>query len=641
MKLSRSVVVAAAILGIAAALGRSTAGQGVSQPQTSRDVRQQPPAVGGIIAGTLVTADSGRAVRRARVSLSSPDQRVARSVSTDDQGRFSFGDLPAGQYTLSASRPGWLDVTYGQKRPGSGRPGTPIQLATAQKLDSITLAIPRGGILTGVVTDEQGEPAFGVQVRALRYVMRSGERTLVGAGSASTDDRGIYRITSLLPGEYVVVAAARLDPEAAVAEELKARLVSITSFARARGDEMVVGDMVVKGPPPGPETTGPATGYAPVYYPGTVQMSAATSITLDVSEERASVDLPMQLVPMARISGVLIGDGTVPAGAEVRLIDNSVSIPGMSVRTTRTTPKGEFSFGDVPPGNYTLLARATVRDPAGEVKVAGFVDMPDAGKRIEVEWTAASGGGRGGAYFASASGASQTRWAMADVSVAGQDLANLGLTLQSGMTVSGSVSLETPPTNPADITRIRVSLMPLGQTMSAVEMAPVSVDANGRFTVRGVTPGKYRVSATGAPGGLALGSAIFAGNDALDTLLEVKPGDDVTGGVLKFSSTTTELSGAIQDSSGQPTSDYTIIVFTAEDRFWTPQSRRIQATRTATDGRFVFRGLPPGDYRLIAITDVEPGRWYDPAFLRELVGASMPLKLAEGERRVQDVRVGR
>jgi hypothetical protein len=70
-----------------------------------------------------------------------------------------------------------------------------------------------------------------------------------------------------------------------------------------------------------------------------------------------------------------------------------------------------------------------------------------------------------------------------------------------------------------------------------------------------------------------------------------------------------------------------------------PGARRIQATRPATDGRFSFRSLPAGDYRLVAVTDIETGQWFDPAFLRPLLGASIGITLAEGEQKIQDIRI--
>src|SRR5262249_42950366 len=151
---------------------------------------------------------------------------------TDDRGGFTFTNLPAGEFTISASKPGYLESIFGQKRAGSGRPGTPVQLAAGQKLDHLSLQIPRGGVITGTILDEQGDPAFGVNVRALRYAMRTGERVLQSAAGAQTDDRGIYRITGLLPGEYVISATSRdadsqdadikVQMEAVAAEKMKA-----------------------------------------------------------------------------------------------------------------------------------------------------------------------------------------------------------------------------------------------------------------------------------------------------------------------------------------------------------------------------------------------------------------------------------
>ena len=68
---------------------------------------------------------------------------------------------------------------------------------------------------------------------------------------------------------------------------------------------------------------------------------------------------------------------------------------------------------------------------------------------------------------------------------------------------------------------------------------------------------------------------------------------------------------------------------------------RIQATRPTTGGRFNFAGLPAGEYRMAAVSDVEPGTWFDPAFLRQLLNASIPVSLAEGQTRTQDLKVAR
>jgi hypothetical protein len=113
----------------------------------------------------------------------------------------------------------------------------------------------------------------------------------------------------------------------------------------------------------------------------------------------------------------------------------------------------------------------------------------------------------------------------------------------------------------------------------------------------------------------------------------------VTGASVIFTDRTQSLSGTVQDVTGRPTSDFTIIVFPAQNQYWTPLSRRIVSSRPSTDGRFNFPSLPAGDYRLTAVTDVEPGEWYDPAFLAQLLPVSIPVTVAEGERKVQDIRL--
>ena len=59
-------------------------------------------------------------------------------------------------------------------------------------------------------------------------------------------------------------------------------------------------------------------------------------------------------------------------------------------------------------------------------------------------------------------------------------------------------------------------------------------------------------------------------------------------------------------------------MFPANKAYWVPQSRRILSTRPGSDGHFKFPNLPAGDYLIAAVTDVEQGEWYDPAFLAQL-----------------------
>jgi hypothetical protein len=114
--------------------------------------------------------------------------------------------LPAGRYTLTVNKPAFLRVAYGAKR--YDRPGTPITLKEGAQLTDITMRMPRGAVLGGVISDENGQPAFGVSVRVMQVRVQNGERTFVPVASGNmnevTDDRGTYRFFGLPPGEFVV-----------------------------------------------------------------------------------------------------------------------------------------------------------------------------------------------------------------------------------------------------------------------------------------------------------------------------------------------------------------------------------------------------------------------------------------------------
>jgi len=616
-----------------------------------RDTAAQTTLGTASVTGRVVIDGVGTPVRRARVSLAAPELRGGRSVITDDQGRFSFQALPTGRYTLTASKSGYVDIAYGAKR--AGRPGTPVQLAEGQTLSDLTIAMPRGGVLTGVVVDEYGEPAPGTPVRALRYVMQTGERRLQQAGQDQTDDRGMYRIFQLQPGDYIVNAIPRNQNTGDVRQVLATEVASLMQQLQAGGGDptgALVNAVSGQGGQVGArlaqlqqqmatveQTQGLA--YAPVYYPGTTTAEAAVTVTLNAGEERGGVDFRLELVPTSRVGGIVVGQsGALPPATQVALVprraDGMPSIPGLGNNMARVGGDGRFNFDNVTPGDYSLQARATVRDTTATTPTGGR-------------------GGRGGQ-----GPVVQVLWAAADVSVGGQPLPDIVLNLQNGMTVSGQVRFEGTSPPPSDLSQVQVLLTPRGaQAFEIGGMPPAQVDAGGRFSIPGVAPGRYSLSAALTGGGgrggggrgiaappatssqWALQSALYNGQDLLDFPIDLGPNQSLQNVLLTYSDKVQQLTGTIQDTSGRPTSDFTIIVFPSDQRFWVPQSRRISATRPGTDGRFTFRGLPQGDYRLTAVTDVEPGEWFDPAFLTQLSSVSIPIALSEGENKVQDIRL--
>src|SRR5205814_1639678 len=163
----------AAVVAIAAGPTAQTQRPGPQQP--SRDTpaqrRDQTPTT-GLIAGRVLAADTGRPVKRARVFATAAELPGGRGVLTDDAGLFQLVELPAGRYTLSVSKSGFVSLAYGQRRPLQA--GTPLQLAEGQEIKDIDFRLPRGSVIAGHVYDETGDPMPGVLVRVLRYQYQQG-----------------------------------------------------------------------------------------------------------------------------------------------------------------------------------------------------------------------------------------------------------------------------------------------------------------------------------------------------------------------------------------------------------------------------------------------------------------------------------
>ena len=601
------------------------AGALLNAEQTARDAQVGSPGpTKASIAGTVVAADTGRAVRRAAVTLAGGTPRFVRSAQTDDQGAFSFPNLPPGEYTISAMKGGYIDSIYGQKQPGSGRAGTPVRLAEGQQLTRLPLPLARGGVITGTVLDEAGEPAFGISVTALRWVMQSGERGVNRVSSAVTDDRGVYRLHSLVPGDYLVSAAPGGTNIGLVFNEgityqkvigaLESSVIDGTSLRLRLADSEA---------PAAPASSG----FTRVFYPGTTLGSAAATVTIGPGEERSGVDISMQIVPLARIAGVVISPTGPVNGASVQLSEQTGLRFG-GLRTARTDNAGRFVFDGVPPGQYTLATKATAKgapqlEASGREAAAFLASIDDAGKVQAV---------------AKAISAVAPLWATSDISVDGRNQTDVQLILQPGLTVSGQVTVEAGGQS-TSLSRMTVNLQAVGALGDFTQTNPSPVDANGQFTIRGVTPGLYRLAvAAGLPAGYVLQSAVFGGQDILDVPMEIDGSRNVTGGAVTLSTRSTEVTGVLRDTSNQPAPGFTVIVFPAEERLWVPLARRIQAVRPSTDGRYQFRNLPAGDYRLIAVPDVEPGRWFDPTYLRSLAGFAL-FTLTQGGRHVQDFQI--
>lgn len=534
-----------------------------------------------IVTGVVVADDNGRPVGRALVTVKGVAPAFAAVASTDADGRFALTGLPAGDITMTATKTTYLTAYFGAHDPIRG-PAVPVTIATGAPLD-VKLRLIRGAVIAGVVTGTTGRPQAGTLVSANLSRLVGGTRRLVGGPvghGGLTDDKGRYRIWGLAPGEYVVQATP----------------IDAQSSARAIGDV----DLQAAGTTP----TMREVRFAPVYYPGAIDASEAAVVPLQAAQERDGIDVALRPIATADVRGVLTGIDGQPAGQATVALDGA-----LDHFTTISDSGGRFAFRSVAPGRFALTAR-----------------------------------GSGRPQTSSSTPSAEDLWAWLDISVSGDSLDNLALSLQRGMTAAGRIVFE--GSSQVNAAQAVVTLTPAGDRTGTAKASQGHATADGRFTISDLAPGTYAIRAayTGSagPSGPWLAKSVLSqGQDLLDGTLSVAPGQDVTDVSVVFSDRQTELRGTFYDSAGHPVPGYDVVVFATDRRFWTPGSRRVQHLLLGRDGHFDFDNLPAGDYLLAAVTHADADDLADPDWLDAVAPLALHVTLADGEHKTQDIRLGR
>ena len=550
----------------------------------------------GRLRGRITAADTGAIVRRAQVRISSQDIGT-KTAFTDAQGRYEFRELPAGRFNLSVSKSGFVTMQYGQTRPFES--GKQIELAEAQVLEKADVSLPRGSAVSGRILDEFGEPVSDASVTAMRLQYTSGKRRLVPSGRPSTtNDLGYFRVFGLPPGDYFLSASVRTL------------------------DSMVM-DMLGGASAGGPTGSNSNSGYAATFYPGTPNAAEAQRLSLAVGQE-LQVDLQMQPVRLAKISGTAAqSDGKPMANAMVMLIPTMREAIGMMPAASRTDKDGNFTLTNVAPGDYS-------------VQVQSLVALMNAATQV---MSMMSGGE---SKDPAPSKPMEREFAVANVTVAGEDISGLTINGTRGARATGKVIFEGDPKPTEPLTSLRMIAVPtdidnMGANASAFGMA--SVKENGTFEIDGLAGGRV-FQFMNPPKGWVLKRVSYENDDITDRGHDFKPGEELEGFEIVMTRRTQRVSGKVTTDSGEAAKEYTVVAFAEDQQKWTlPSTRWIASARPDQDGRFEMTQLPAGKYLAVAVEYVAQGEWNDPEWLARAAKNATRFTVEDGGTATLDLKL--
>lgn len=556
-----------------------------AQPQGPPGGQPVKPAELGSIEGTVMKVTDGLPLKKARVMLRRAEGRATPvSATTDADGKFAMREVPPGRYRMFVERNGYARQEYGQR--SANRPGSVITIGAGQKMRDVLFRMTPAAAVAGRVFDEDGEPVPYVAVQVLRHSYVRGQRQLIPAGSASTNDLGEFRIFGLPSGRYYVSATP-----------------AGSGFIMAGGGGGAVGRvMMIAGELAGRAGGGRAAAadaeeesYASTYYPGTIDPARATPLEIKAGDEVLGMDLTL-------------------------ILQRTFSVRGRVANSMDTRSRGEASVFLMPreAGARAFMGmrnRATV-DENGEFEITGVAPGP-----YNVTAMLFSEG--------------QAYTARQPIDVGQGHIEGVNLLIAPGVDIPGTARLD----GNVDFSggNVRVMLTPPDESFTFGSFGNTTIGADGTFALKNVSPGDYVVRLSNLPADAYLKEARLGSDDVLEGRLTIPAGRSSGTLELTLSGSGARVEGMVLSDENLPFSGAQVVLV-PEARL-RERSDLFKSSTTDQMGKFTLRGIRPGEYKLFAWDDVEPGSWHDPDFLRSYEQKGISVKVAEGGAQTKEVKV--
>jgi len=414
-------------------------------------------------------------------------------------------------------------------------------VADEQKVNVAAIALTPGGVISGKVVDVEGEPMPNVMVHALVYNYPQGVRKLTKAAYATTNDRGEFRISKLVARRYYLMADA---PERK--PEPKGRM----------------------------HRQGPDEEYAATYYPNALEAAGAAGMSVAAGAETGGVDLRMQKVRLFHVRGRVMGlpggvrgpavtvgsceadnDFTFTvngswgnAGMRLEGIEGNIVMGVASVGNAPLAADGSFDVAHVAPGAHCVTAQ-------------GNADGPASFARLEIR-------------------------------VSDKDLENVALGLAAPFELRGSVVVE--GTLPEPLQNVQLMMHPSTDLWGWTNTV---VRPDGSFVAPNIAPLTYDVGLQ-LPDYLYVKTVRLGSQESTDGRLQVTAAEPLT---IVVATDAGQVASTVKSANGEPVSCMVAIVPAG-----TPfRMDRFKNATSQPDGKFSLAGVPPGDYQVFAVDELE------------------------------------
>lgn len=590
----------------------------VDEPQrttddTSPNAVPTPTPAASNVRGRVFYADTGRPVKRAPIMLMgekgfSGGPRSMRSALTDNDGNFQLKGVEAGVYYAVINSPGIVSpmafvdfsgVRGGREAEEFEKAAEGFEKITVDGITDIDVQIParRGGAIGGRVMYDNGDPAIGVKVEILRRVndkfilvvpnFAAIFSMMMGSGTYQTDDRGVYRLSGLPAGEYIV----KVTESVSHGDGGKSYNEFEPIFGAGSGNSLLS-----------------------IFYPDAFDSKSANVLNVELGQEMSEINLTIPSRNLYNIEGKIVSrKDKSPVRARIAIKREGEEEVHSIFResgghTTATDENGNWKFKEMPKGNYKLVIEP-IQPESDYSEYQG--DYPPSNMTT-------------GSQQKNSPPRPKFAKKIQQINLEDKDVSEMVIELGYGGTIAGTVTVENNEKMPRGVTiiasnadgELSVSDTILNydgsdsSSMTIIE-APVRSGnvnrtrsspggVNNEFELENVSEGKTDILIRIGDENYYVKSAKTGGIDLLSgSKLEIKEGDAIRNVQIILSKNVGTLKGKLVDEKNEPlkNTQFTLVP--------TDASRRVTSTyfrgvKTDANGEFETK-LAPMEYAVVFV----------------------------------------